>query len=113
VKLERTQLKQEYRDEHDTWIKFRHNFAAHSGAARLEYVEIALVLPLKAKDDVLPMLYRELFQPDLALPEPGQFKLAEVVEHARSIALSKIELLTKKIMDEEVLPKGKKYWLNK
>ena len=113
VKLERAQLGDEFRLTHDQCMKFRHNFAAHSGAARLEHVAIALVLPLKAKRPVLPKLYRELFQPDLVAPSQGEVQLAQLVQHARSIAVAKIELLSAKILKDEVYPMGQDYWLRK
>jgi hypothetical protein len=113
VKLERAQMAIMFHSSHDRCIRFRHNFAAHSGAERLEYVEIALVFPIKKKHLVEPELYRELFQPDMVLPIPGDATLIELAEHARSIALKKIDILYKKIMSEEVLPKGRDYWLSK
>jgi hypothetical protein len=113
VKLERVQLEDKFRATHDTCMKYRHNFAAHSGAERLEHVDIALVLPLKAKKPVPPKLYRELFQPDLLSPSTGEIKLSELVEHARSVALTKIDVLSRKILMEEVYPKGQEYWLKK
>jgi hypothetical protein len=113
VKLERAQLKEDFRKLHDICMKYRHNFAAHSGAERLEHVEVVLVLPLQSKKPVFPKLYRELFQPDLLSPSAGEMKLAELMEHARGIAIAKIELLSEKILREEVLPKGPEHWLKR
>ena len=113
VKLERAQLSEHFRQLHDTCMKYRHNFAAHSGSERLEHVEVVVVLPLQSKKPVLPNLYRELFQPDLLSPSAGELTLSELVEHARSIAVTKTDLLSKKILNEEVLPKGREYWLKK
>jgi hypothetical protein len=113
VKLERNQLEEKYRAGHDELIKLRHNFAAHSGDERIEYVEIALVLPRAAKPVVMPNLYRELFQPDLMIAKLGEMSLVDVVEHARAIALRKIEMLSEKILKDEVYPKGRDYWLKK
>lgn len=48
IKLERAQLGERYLSTHDEAIAFRHNFAAHSGAAKLESAKVALVLPNKA-----------------------------------------------------------------
>ncbi|MEQ1588791.1 MAG: hypothetical protein ABL902_00365 [Gallionella sp.] len=113
VKLERLQLEEKFHDLHDNCIAYRHNFAAHSGAKRLEYADIALILPLKSKHPVLPKLYTELYQPDLMYPSAGEIKFNELLEHARSIAKAKIELLSNKILKEEVAPKGLEYWLKK
>lgn len=109
VKLERAQIAPLFQSTHDRCISFRHNFAAHSGAKRLENVDIALVFPLKEKRSFSPKLYRELNQPDMALPIPGDATLVELAEHARSITLRKIDLLGRKIMEIEVLPRASEF----
>jgi hypothetical protein len=111
IKLERAQLSGRYLPTHDEAITYRHNFAAHSGAAKLESVKVALVLPNKAT--VPPRIYQELQQPDLLWSRTREGSFAELVEHARSIADRKIEELTSKILSEEVLPKGLEYWKRK
>ena len=113
VKLERAQLDEKFWPLHDECIAYRHNFAAHSGAKKLEYVEIALVSPVKYKDKVPFKVYRELFQPDLLWPSSQEITLISLVEHVRSIATSKIEFLTKKIQREEVIPNAHTYWGDK
>lgn len=105
VKLERVQLNSRFHTLHDDCISYRHNFAAHSGAKKLEFVEIALVLPQKLKPGIEPRIYRELYQPDLLWPSDGEIPLVDLVEHVRSIVNEKIDRLEKKIFEEEVLPK--------
>ncbi len=113
VKLERPQLDEKFRLLHDECIAYRHNFAAHSGAKKLEYVEIALVSPVKHKDKVPFKVYRELIQPDLFWPSSEEITLASLVEHVRSIVTTKIEFLTEKIQREEVVPNAQTYWAGK
>ena len=113
VKLERAQLDEKYRPLHDECIAYRHNFAAHSGAKKLEHVEIALVSPFKHKGKVPFKVYRELFQPDLFWPSSEEITLTSLAEHVRSIATSKIEFLTEKIQREEVIPNAQTYWGSK
>lgn len=111
VKMERAQLEEQYRVLHDECLSYRHNFAAHSGAAKLERVEIALVFPGKFRAGVAPRIYHELFQPDLTWPSgEDEVTFQQLVEHARSIARVKMERLSDKIVSEEVLPKGYEYW---
>lgn len=111
VKLERAQLEERYRVLHDECISYRHNFAAHSGAAKIESVEIAVVLPEKFRSSVSPRIYHELSQPDLAWPSgDDEVSFQKLVEHARDIAGAKITRLSDKILHEEVLPKGYDYW---
>ncbi len=98
VKLERAQLDAKFKSTHEELITLRHNFAAHSGGTHHEFVDIALV---SAKTPgVSPMLYRELFQIDLIVIADGPL-FSEVVENARQVALHKIELLSRKILEEE------------
>jgi len=110
VKLERAQLDERYYALHDEWIAYRHNFAAHSGAKKLEHVEIVLVSPVKHKDKVPFKIYRELFQPDLFWPSSGEMTLLALVEHARSISNGKIDLLAEKIQRDGIIPNANKYW---
>lgn len=109
VKLERSQLDEKYRDIHDVAISYRHNFAAHSGAKRLEYAKIALVVPLKVKHgrEIPINLYTEINQPDLAWhSKDEELWFIELLEHVQSMVKEKIKKLSDKILNEEVLPKG-------
>lgn len=114
VKMERAQLEERYRALHDECISYRHNFAAHSGAAKIERVEIAVVFPEKLRPGVSPRIYQELFQPDLAWPSSDdEVTFQQLVEHARDIAKAKISRLSDKILEEEVLPKSFGYWIKR
>jgi hypothetical protein len=114
VKLERAQLDKKFLILHDECISYRHNFAAHSGAAKLEYVEIAVVFPQKPKLGTGPKIYRELFQPDFISPSsPDDVSFNALVEHVKTIVDAKINRLHEKIMKEEVLPMGFDYWKRK
>lgn len=108
VKLERSQLAEKYREVHDIAISYRHNFAAHSGAKKLEFVKVALVIPDKLKPgkrDIPYNLYTELFQPDLAWSSgEKEVWFIELFEHAHGVAKEKIEKLKKKILEDEVFP---------
>ena len=110
VKLERAQLENRFHELHDDCIEYRHNFAAHSGAKKIEHVEIALVYPVKYKKEVNFMIFRELHQPDVFSPKVGAVTLRELFEHARGKALAKIDLLVEKIKNEEIIPNTHKYW---
>jgi hypothetical protein len=113
IKLDRKQLDAAFHEAHDSAISFRNNFAAHSGAQFLERSEIALVLPPKAKREVVPRVFREMTQPDYAVEREGQVSFSALVGHARSLALRKISELPDRILSEEVLPKGYAYWSKK
>lgn len=113
VKLERRQLETKFHETHNEAISFRNNFAAHSGAKLIERAEVALVLPPKNKQKVMPNLYREMTQPDYAIQSVGKKTFGELIEHARAIPLRKIEQLQNNILTSEVLPKGYVYWYEK
>ena len=107
VKLERTQLEEKYRAIHDQAISYRHNFAAHSGARRLEFVKVALVVPVKLKrgKTIQYNLYTELSQPDLAwFTGEEEIWFIELFEHAQSVSKEKIRKLKEKILQDEVFP---------
>lgn len=110
VKLERNQLIEEFRPLHDTCIEHRNNFAAHSGAAKIEECKIALVhTPIRGYGKPVAFeIFSELQQPDALLTRGGdqsEKMLHELFEHARQIVKKKSDLLVNKIKDEEVLPK--------
>jgi len=110
AQMDRNQLDERFHEIHDTCIRFRHNFAAHSGAEKLEKVNIALVFPKKRGVAVLPRIYMELFQPDLLSTSKGEIQMKELFEHVQAIVSEKISLLNDKILKEEVYPKGLSYW---
>lgn len=113
VKFDRHQLAPEFREAHDELMRYRHNFAAHSGAEKFEEVTIALVFPKKKSNEV-PRIYHELQQPDLAWSsDDNEMSFIKVVKHAHELAKNKISSLSDKILKEEVLPKGAEYWLRK
>ena len=113
AQLNRRQLDQSFLEAHDEAISYRNNFAAHSGAKLLEKAEIALVLPPKTKRDKEPMIYREMTQPDYIESAQGEKSFSELIEHVRLIPLKKIDELSEKIFQEEVLPRGYEYWSKK
>ncbi|MFJ2676844.1 hypothetical protein [Pseudomonas sivasensis] len=109
VKLERIQLDEKFTEIHDIAMSYRHNFAAHSGAKRLEFASVALVIPAKVKyGKDLPMnLYTEINQPDLLWHgNGGEVGFIQLFEHVQAVVKGKIKWLTEKIYNEEVLPKG-------
>ena len=110
VKLERAQLDAKFHGLHDDCIEYRHNFAAHSGAKKIERVEVTLVYPVKYKKEVTFKIFRELHQPDVFWTKSGDVSLRELLEHARNKALSKIDRLAEKITNDEIIPNADKYW---
>jgi hypothetical protein len=102
VKLERAQLDTAFLELHDDCIAYRHNFAAHSGAKRIEHVEVAVVFPAKPKPDSPVQIFRELHQPDLFWPREPSRTLVDLVDHVRLVADRKISQLTSKVAGTEL-----------
>lgn len=110
VKLERAQLDPSFRELHDDCMAYRHNFAAHSGAKKLEHVTVVLISPVKYGKHIPFNIFKEVTQPDVFWPVEGDLSLPSLVEHVQSLVKKKIELLNKKIQTEEVAPMANSYW---
>ncbi len=110
VKLEKKNLEEGFWSEHNHAIGFRNNFAAHSGAEKIE--EAAVVVAVPIKKGVIPHMAKELKQPD-TITHNGIVEFLKLFNHARDFAVNKIETIEQKIYEEEVLAKGPKYWASK
>ncbi len=113
VKLEKSNLDEEYKDIHDAVMHMRHNYAAHSGADNFEEVKIALVLPSNKNHLERLKIYRELMQPDLVEVRKNGLTFVDLAKHVQNKVLDKIDSLQNRILEKEVLPKGPQYWYKK
>ncbi|OCQ21953.1 hypothetical protein A7985_09085 [Pseudoalteromonas luteoviolacea] len=98
----------EFRKFHDQIMHMRHNFAAHSGSDNFEEVKVVLVLYPNKRSNAKPFIYRELMQPDYLTSTEISF--IDLVKHIQSKVNDKIRILSEKIFEDEVRPKGKDYW---
>lgn len=106
VKLEKSNLDEKFQQEHDNAMEFRNNFAAHSGAKKLEQVKTVIALDKNRKAP--PYLVRELSQPDtLTINSLNEF--LTLFEYVRDFTVQKIETLEDKVY-EDILSKGADYW---
>jgi hypothetical protein len=101
VKLERKQLDPRFHDMHDHCMMLRHNFAAHSGAERVEHVKIVAAYPTPKRGKLYVKLYRELDQPDMFVTRDGEVSLRQLLGHVQSNVLAKIDELATVIQNEE------------
>lgn len=109
VKLEKKQLDEKYHELHDIGISYRHNFAAHSGAEKLEVARVVLVAPEKnKKGKSLPyMMLSEIEQPDLVWSKSGEdVSWVKLFEHVRDIVLKKGQILNDKVVRDVVEVNG-------
>lgn len=112
VKLEKSNLDGAFHTDHDDAIEMRHNFAAHSGATKIEKVHVVIALDKNRKKHTSPYFGRELGQPDSFVFEDID-AFINLVKHAKAFAETKINTLTEKIFKDDVASKGVKYWYEK
>jgi len=112
VKIDKKNIDLEFHDEHDMAILLRHNFAAHSGAEKVERAKVILALDSKRSKNTAPYIVKELSQPDAPLKSDIE-KMIKLFEHVQLFALNKIEVLTSKVYTDDILPKGADYWYGK
>ncbi|WP_420600718.1 hypothetical protein [Neptuniibacter sp.] len=111
VKLERSNIDEEFQDAHDHVMILRHNFAAHSGAENFEEVSVSLALHPSKKSDMKPKLYTELSQPDYISAESLAFK--ELAAHLQKTTFAKRSSVGEVVLEKVVAPKGKMHWYKK
>lgn len=102
VKLERNVIESQFHDAHDRCMSYRHNFAAHSGAERVEAVTVVVAYPNPKKGKVPSKVFRELHQPDYYWATDGEIGLKELVGHVHELVTKKIDHIAQKIQSEEV-----------
>lgn len=98
-----------YRDLHDSYMSYRHNFAAHSGNERFELATTYVLLHPNRRE-LLPYLPTIRLQPDLALPSPGELGLADLIEHVATKVTDKYNKLSQKIIHDFIIPAGVVHW---
>ncbi|MDN2662109.1 hypothetical protein OW492_01805 [Psychromonas sp. 14N.309.X.WAT.B.A12] len=112
VKLEKSNLDTDFHEDHNDVIEMRHNFAAHSGAKKVEQVHVVLALDKKKNKGTSPYFGRELAQPDSMVADDIE-KFINLVNHVKTFVDNKIEVLAKKIFKDDVVAKGIDYWYEK
>jgi hypothetical protein len=97
VKLEKNifQQNQELLKSHKDIMMYRHNFSAHSGKERVEYVEVSLILDSKKERQTLPFLVRTIDQPH-AFKNKFLEDFVKVCEYLLENVNTKINLLNNK-----------------
>jgi len=98
-----------YRDLHDFYMSYRHNFAAHSGDECLELAKTYVLLHPNRRA-LLPYLPTTRLQPDVALPSPGELGLADLIEHVATKVTERYNKLAQKIINDFVIPAGLVHW---
>lgn len=113
VKLARKNVVEPLRELHDECVRIRHNFAAHSGAERVESVDVVLVFPSNPHNRVAPQIVTELMQPDVLWRDKDETTIRSLVEQLHEFVVGKMHHLNQKLLEEEVYAKGREYWRKK
>lgn len=113
IRLDVDWIPQGFEETHKLVLMMRNNFAAHSGAEKFEDVNVVLVVPEKKgrlRDRL--RLYREMKQPEALIShKDDEFSFFLLASKLREKVLEKLEELNRKIFQEEINPRGMKYWL--
>lgn len=109
VKLEKRNLSEEYQKYHDDIMETRHNFAAHSGAKKIERVHIVMALDSKRRKGAVPYITRELGQPDSFSPKCTEDFIA-LVTHVKEFVDKKIVIMNDKLLKDDILTKTPDDW---
>lgn len=112
VKLEKKNLSEEFQQEHEVIIEIRHNFAAHSGAQKVEQVHVVMVLDSKKRRGATPFVTTELGQPDTYSIE-GIEDFILLVKHVKGFVGRKVNTLNEKLLQDDILTKPPDYWYKK
>jgi len=110
VKLNKKSLDKEFQAIHDFYMKYRHNFAAHSGDAKLETTRANLILTGKKKKGFKPLIHIGRIQPNNAMVPSGDIGLVELAEHAKTVANTNYDNLSDHVIEKYVLPRGPAFW---
>ncbi|TOP86890.1 hypothetical protein [Vibrio parahaemolyticus] len=112
IKLDKKIIDEKYVDTHSYLIEMRNNFAAHSGATKVEVARVVLALDKNKKKNTFPHLAKEVFQPDTSSLQEI-YKFIESVEWLHKYVDDKIDTLVEKIMEDDILKEGLEAWYAK
>jgi hypothetical protein len=90
VQMQRDSLALEFRDRHNYYMDFRHNFAAHSGDLKLEYATSYLLMIPQRNGTALQIATTRL-QPDAVGAETQEESFLSLIEHAISVVSDKYD----------------------
>ena len=100
-----------YLPAHEFYMGYRHNFAAHSGDAKLEYNKTYVLLHPNRKSHIEPFIVTNRIQPDVVL-DHDDYSLEELIDHVRRNVHVKYEKLSRKVHENHVDKNGKEFWRN-
>ncbi|WP_102363275.1 hypothetical protein [Vibrio cyclitrophicus] len=111
----RNWLDEDYKELHDYYMNFRHNFAAHSGDEKIELAKTFVLLHPKKKQELLPFLPTIRLQPDVVLPRTDSEEkgLEDLIVYVSKLVTERYNKLSQKIIHDLVLVEETAYWREK
>jgi len=113
AQVSRNWLSKEFKSSHDYHMKYRHNFAAHSGDENVEIAKTFVLLHPKRKMEFLPFLPTVRNQPDFIFSTESETDFEYLLLHVAELVNDKYQKLGEKIIDELISPKGIDFWHEK
>jgi hypothetical protein len=110
ARASRDWLDAEYRTTHDEYMKYRHNFAAHSGDEHIEIAKSFLLLHPKMKR-ALPYLPTIRSQPDVLLAGSGEHNFSALIQHLGDKVVDKYNKAAYKVFECVDVP-GIDFWVD-
>ncbi|CAE6927430.1 conserved protein of unknown function [Ectopseudomonas oleovorans] len=105
IKLERKMIAEEYRFLHDHYIQARNNFAAHSGAEKIETCEVVRVSSKKRGwgKGSKTCLFVEINQPDVSMVNKSSsqvYDFMDLLKHVKSLVEARAKKLEIMLLEE-------------
>jgi len=108
--VSRNWLNEEYKELHDFYMNYRHNFAAHSGDSKVELAKSFVLLHPKKKE-LIPITPTFRLQPDAAFSFNG-IKFEDLLVYISNLVAEKYIKLANKIVTELILVKDIDFWID-
>ena len=110
--LERKHIPDEFKELHDTFMKTRHNFAAHKGEYKYDTSELCLLLSSTKRKSKFK-LYSERNQINYRMNENDLDNGVNLCNALRAFLHAKKEKLIDKILEEKIHTKSIEYWMSR
>jgi len=111
AQVSRSWLSEEYKELHDYYMNFRHNFAAHSGDSKVELAKTFVLLHPKKKE-LIPVTPTARLQPDIVF-SVNEKSFEELLIYVSGLVEEKYYKLAMKIVTELILVESTEFWIQK
>lgn len=110
AQIQRDWLDQSFRESHDFYMNFRHNFAAHSGDAKFEYAQSSILLIPENKNKYSLRLVTNRVQPDAVTSNSQEKNFELLIEHVIDVVNKRYMEKSNQILQAAKL-RGLEFWM--